>query len=335
MTFKAEMAQARQRVAATPSSAVTTRWGEIEYVDDGDGVPVLLSHGVLGGHDNTRALIDLWVGPDVRAIGPARFGYLGSTMPDHATPADQADTYAALLDHVELERVVVFGFSAGGPAAIQLALRHPERLHGLVLGSSYLPGMARPLPRLLHPVMRAAIGWERGWWLLKTYRPALLARIMGVPKGWDTTGDTDFLAIRDALFPIKPKQLGVAFDALVSEPASDRFPLEAISVPTLVVHAADDRLAPYEHVPPAAARIPDAKLVTIDAGGHLYLGHGVQARTAIRAFIAHLGADGSTPTGTERHSGRRNTPAVSAERSEPPPSTPSAGPNATSRSRRP
>jgi hypothetical protein len=80
--------------------------------------------------------------------------------------------------------------------------------------------MARPLPRFLQPAMRAAVGWERGWWLLKRLKPDLLARIMGVPKQWDTGDDPDFLTIRAALFPIRPKQLGVAFDALVSEPAS-------------------------------------------------------------------------------------------------------------------
>jgi pimeloyl-ACP methyl ester carboxylesterase len=292
VSFKAEMRRARERVAATPSATVTTRWGTIEYVDVGDGPAVLVSHGVLGGHDNIRELVDLWVGVSVRAVGPSRFGYLGSTMPEQATPADQADAYVALLDHLQLPRVVALGFSAGGPSAIQLALRHPERLYGLILGSSYLPGMARPLPRLLHPVMRAVVGWERGWWLLKTVRPTLLARIMGVPKHWDTSGDGDFLSIRDALFPIKPKKLGVAFDALVSEPASNDFPLEDIRVPTLLVHAADDRLAPYEHVPPAAARIPNATLTTLDAGGHLYLRHAAQARSATSGFIHDVIAPG-------------------------------------------
>jgi pimeloyl-ACP methyl ester carboxylesterase len=176
----------------------------VEYIDAGHGRAILVSHGVLGGHDNIRDLVDLWVGPDNRAVGPSRFGYLGSAMPPDATPADQADAFAAVLDHLGLDRVVALGFSAGGPAAIQLALRHPHRLHGLMLGSSYLPGMARPTPRLLHPIIRAAVGWERGWWLLKSFRPSLLARIMGVPKGWDPSGDADFLAIRDALFPIHP-----------------------------------------------------------------------------------------------------------------------------------
>lgn len=284
--FAQEILRARQRVAAAPSTTIPTKWGPIQYLDQGSGPPVFISHGVLGGHDNVRHLVDLWFGSHYRAIAPSRFGYLGSAMPARATVADQADAYAALLDHLGVDRVVMCGFSAGGPAAIQFALRHPERLHALVLGSAYLPGMgARVIPGFLHPVLRAIAGWERGWWLLKTYRPNLLAQIMGCPKGWDTAGDTDFLAIREALFPVHDKRYGIVFDAAVSEPASNDFPLEHIRVPTLLVHAADDRLAPYECAAPAASRIPGAQLVTIEAGGHLFLDHAAQVRAATSAAV--------------------------------------------------
>ena len=296
-SFKADWHAARTRIAAVASSTVETRWGTVEYVDEGDGLPLVVSHGVLGGHDNIRELVDLWFDPSYRAIGPSRFGYLGSSMPPRATVAGQADAYAALLDHLHLDRVVLCGFSAGGPAAIQFALRHPDRLHGLVLGSSYLPGMgARAVPTALHPLLRAVMGWERGWWFLKEYRPERLARIMGVPKGWDSSRDPDFLAIRACLFPIAPKRRGMVFDAVVFEPASDAFPLEEIDVPTLLVHAADDRLAPYEHAGPAAARIPGARLVTVDAGGHLFLGHQAEVRAATTEFIAGLLAQRTGPT---------------------------------------
>jgi len=296
-SFAAEMAEARRRLAAVHSETFESPAGTVEFLDEGGGLPVLVSHGVLGGHDNIRELVDLWCGSQYRAVGPSRFGYLGSEMPPSATVAMQADVYAALLDHLGLERVVVCGFSAGGPAAIQFTLRHPDRLHGLVLGSSYLPGMgARAAPKALLPLVRAVIGWERGWWLLKRYRPRLLARIMGVPKTWDPSGDDDFLSIRQALFPIRPKRFGIAFDAVVSEPASNHFPLEDVTVPTLFVHAADDRLAPYEHVEPAVNRVPNAHLVTIQSGGHLFLEHAEAVRQATSTFINDVTA---TPRPTE------------------------------------
>jgi hypothetical protein len=53
-TYRAEMREARQRVSAVAAATIDTRWGRVEYVDQGDGVPVFLSHGVFGGHDNVR-----------------------------------------------------------------------------------------------------------------------------------------------------------------------------------------------------------------------------------------------------------------------------------------
>jgi 2-hydroxy-6-oxonona-2,4-dienedioate hydrolase len=157
LTFAAEMRAARDRIAAVGSSTIETQWGPVQYLDRGGGVPVFVSHGVLGGHDNIRELVDLWFGREFRAIGPSRFGYLGSAMPpSHATVADQADVYVALLDHLGVERVVLCGFSAGGPAGIQFALRHAERLDGLILGSSYLPRMgARSTAGRFLPLVRS------------------------------------------------------------------------------------------------------------------------------------------------------------------------------------
>jgi 2-hydroxy-6-oxonona-2,4-dienedioate hydrolase len=284
--YRAEMDRASARVAAVPSAVVRCSSGPVEYVDAGSGTPVLFSHGVLGGHENIRDCVDAYLGTDNRAIGPSRFGYFRSAIPPDPTPHKQADAYIQLLDHLEVDRVVAVGFSAGGPSAIALALRHPDRLHGLILASSYLPGMGKPLPQPLTAFAGRIIGWERGWWLLKQRRPQLLARIMGVPAGWDPSDDAFFLAVRESLFPVRRKRQGVAFDAFVSEPMSNGFPLEDVRTPTLLVHAADDRLAPYEHAPRAATRIPSARLVTIPAGGHLFLKHQHEVRQAARAFIA-------------------------------------------------
>jgi pimeloyl-ACP methyl ester carboxylesterase len=63
-------------------------------------------------------MVRTYVGGDVRAIVPSRFGYVGSQLPPHGTPALQADAYVALLDHLGADRTVVMGCSAGGPSAI-------------------------------------------------------------------------------------------------------------------------------------------------------------------------------------------------------------------------
>jgi pimeloyl-ACP methyl ester carboxylesterase len=113
------MRKAWERINSFPTHRLQTRLGTIEYADQGQGTPLLVSHGVLGCHVDT---VDSWwanlPGPGFRVIGPSRFGYFGSTLPKGATPADQADAYALLLDHLGIDRAVVIAFSAGSGSVL-------------------------------------------------------------------------------------------------------------------------------------------------------------------------------------------------------------------------
>lgn len=61
-----------------------------------------------------------------------------------------------------------------------------------------------------------------------------------------------------------------------------------MTVPTPIVSAADDHWARHEYAVSAAGRIPEAELVRVDRGGHLFLSHDGQVRTAIGGFIESL-----------------------------------------------
>jgi pimeloyl-ACP methyl ester carboxylesterase len=69
---------------------------------------------------------------------------------------------------------------------------------------------------------------------------------------------------------------------------ADRFPLKELTVPTLVINAKDDSLAPYRFAAKAASRIPGARLVTIEAGGLFFRGHDTEVRAAIGTFVREL-----------------------------------------------
>jgi pimeloyl-ACP methyl ester carboxylesterase len=91
--------------------------------------------------------------------------------------------------------------------------------------------------------------------------------MMGIPKAYKPLPqETDALAEGiDQFFPFKPRRDGAVFDGFVSNLAADRFPLEEIAVPTLVINARDDTsFAPYPFAARAAGRIPEAKLVSIE-----------------------------------------------------------------------
>jgi pimeloyl-ACP methyl ester carboxylesterase len=290
------MQRAWDRIAAIPIGKLETRFGTVEYAERGAGLPILNSHGVLGCHADG---VDGWwtnmLGEGFRVIAPARFGYFASTLPPNATPADQAGAYARLLDHLGVDRVAVIGYSAGSASVLEFARRHPDRVVGLILACARLGG---PTPtRLLKPVLGVVYGSQRLFWLYRQLLPSTYARMIGVPKGYRPTPEeaATIRAVSELQFPLTPRRLGAVLDGFVSNLVADRFPFEELAVPTLIVSAVDDPWARHGYAVAAAARIPGAKLVTIDRGGHLFLGHDAQVRAAIGAFIASVAQAGGRP----------------------------------------
>jgi pimeloyl-ACP methyl ester carboxylesterase len=287
------MQRAWGRIAVIPTGKLELRLGTVEYAERGTGLPILNSHGVLGCHaDGVEGWWTNLLGEGYRVIAPARFGSFGSTLPPNATPADQADAYALLLDHRGIDRAAVIGYSAGSASVLEFARRHPDRVVGLILACARLGG---PTPNpLLKPVFGVVYGSQRLFWLYRRLLPSTYARMIGVPKGYRPSPDeaATIRAVSELQFPLTPRRLGAVFDGFVSNLAADRLPLEQLTVPTLIVSAVDDPWARHSYAVAAAARIPGARLVTIDRGGHLFLGHDAQVRAAIGAFIASVAQTG-------------------------------------------
>lgn len=297
--FRNDMQVARARLAAFPRRTFETSMGVVEYADVGAGTPVLLSHGILGGCDVGPGMAQTYLGDSFRVVAPSRFGYLGSSLPADASAARQADAFAELLTALSIERAVVLGFSAGGPSALQFALRHPERTKALVLVSSALPGdhYKRLPPAWL---ARRVFGSERLFWLIHHRTKAIARRMFGIPADFDATRDQQVALadVAESLFPLKPRVAGATFDLLVSNPSVNECVLEDVAVPTLVVHAVDDTLAPRGTAVDAALRIPGATAVTIERGGHLLLGAEGLVRARIAAFLADTASRSPHPVGS-------------------------------------
>ena len=81
------------------------------------------------------------------------------------------------------------------------------------------------------------------------------------------------------------------FDLYVSNPDVQGYPLEEISVPTLIVNARDDGLSAFENAASAAERIPGAQLLAIEHGGHMLLGSQARVGQEVARFLArsHVG----------------------------------------------
>lgn len=116
----------------------------------------------------------------------------------------------------------------------------------------------------------------------------MLERLVGVPNGFPKDADDARVVAEliDSIFPVRPRAQGAIFDAFTSNPEMNTYPLEAVRVPTLIVHAKDDPLASYDAAAHAAARIPGAVMVALDSGGHLQLGQTHTVHAEIAAFLA-------------------------------------------------
>jgi pimeloyl-ACP methyl ester carboxylesterase len=124
-------------------------------------------------------------------------------------------------------------------------------------------------------------------WALRTFAPSTTARLVAaVPKEFAMSGDDVRYVIEfiDSLFPMSPE--GYNFDLFVSNADVTNYNLEAINVPTLLAHTKDDQLASYEASQRAAERIPGARFVSLESGGHLMLGQQKKSGNELADFFA-------------------------------------------------
>ena len=289
--YRRDTKAARRRLASLERHVVPTRFGRIEYVDRGEGPVVLVVHGITQGADGgLRELATDIVPAGYRVIVPSRFGYLGSEMPEDATPEMQADAFAALLDAIGVRKVLVLAGSAGSTSALHFAIRHHERTRALLLVSANVPGPHHAKGMPPRAVFRAIFASDPVLWLIITYLPGLMARlsqVLRVPDGVHPT-EEDEATIQRAMEGVllgKLRVTGEVFDAFVSNPEINQVELADVPVPTMVLHARDDAGPPYPAAVVMARQIPCARVVTVNQGGHLMLGRHPAARREVDRFF--------------------------------------------------
>ncbi|MDT0329670.1 alpha/beta fold hydrolase [Nocardiopsis lambiniae] len=116
-----------------------TRWG------DGPGAPVLAVHGITAnGHSFARVAAALAVrgGPALHAPDLRGRGVSGG-LPGPYGLAVHVDDLLAVLDHLGVERTVLVGHSMGAFVSCLAAVRHPDRIAGLLLVDG---GHGLPIP---------------------------------------------------------------------------------------------------------------------------------------------------------------------------------------------
>jgi pimeloyl-ACP methyl ester carboxylesterase len=288
--YKEENRIARDRLLAG-SQLIDTSMGVIEAAITGQGSAVLISHGSGGGYDMGLWLAGL-IGGQFQYIAPSRFGYLRSPVPPNPSPETQADTYAALLDTFDVDTTIIIGLSGGGASALQFALRHSERCRGLIMISAVsrsFPSLS-PFLRAIYPLMLQSNFLP---WLLYSTAPQAVFQGNGVSRALLTKikPDREKMRLLDSLYhttyPSTPRRDGLINDMqqLSNFPV---FPLDQISVPTLVVHAVNDPIMPFSMGEFTASTIPNALFLKLDDGGHFTcVTHREEVLPVVQEFLIH------------------------------------------------
>ena len=197
-----------------------------------------------------------------RVLVPDNRGVGSSDMPGRPwTMADMADDVAAVLDHAGVRRAVIVGISMGGMIAQHVALRHPDRVSGLVLMAT-TPGLPHGrLPKL------QTLGVLLGSPLRKTGHVEALAQLVlpGHAHGQADDILAGWIGLLKQKAPRPPAFFG-QLGAVISHSTGRR--LGKIRVPTRVITGDDDKLVPPANSRLLSERIPNATLEVLQGVGH-------------------------------------------------------------------
>jgi 2-hydroxy-6-oxonona-2,4-dienedioate hydrolase len=283
--FHADVTQARTR-AMQGGTVISTRCGPIEYEEAGQGVPLLMVHGSGGGHDQGMLFARGFGAQGIRVIAPSRFGYLGTPLPADASPQAQADAHACLLDALGIERAAVLGASAGALSAMQMAIRHPQRVSSLALlvPLAYRPATAADTPPspLAEKLLLSLIGSDFVYWsAMHAARDQVIARVLATPPALvgaaSPAEQARVDAMIDSILPVSARTDGLRNETRIATHLQP-YALEAIRAPTLLISARDDSYGTYASAEYTASRIANAKFIGFDQGGHLWVGHDDEVR---------------------------------------------------------
>lgn len=113
---------------------------EIAYLDEGEGDPIVLVHG-FASSKNVNWVYPLWVSTLAKAgrrvIALDNRGHGDSSKlydPEQYHIGIMADDVRALMDHLDIPRADMMGYSMGGRITGYIGQRHPERLRSAILG---------------------------------------------------------------------------------------------------------------------------------------------------------------------------------------------------------
>lgn len=234
---------------------------EMAYDDSGgSGAALLLLHGFPFDRSMWRGQAEA-LGGEFRVVAPDLRGSGETPLGDTSTIEEMAEDVAALLDELNLGRVVVGGLSMGGYVAFELFRKFSGRVRALVLADTrpqadtvegrrareenaqraLKEGMA-PIVESMLPKLLSAEARERGGEVLERVRAMMLG--------------------------MTPEGAAAALRAMaLRRDQTDLLP--SVNVPTLIVVGSQDAITPPADAQAMSAQIEGSRLVVVEGAGHL------------------------------------------------------------------
>jgi pimeloyl-ACP methyl ester carboxylesterase len=196
------------------------------------------------------------VGREPGATSKEPLEELSSIVHRPSSIAGYADGLAEYIECNGLERVVLAGHSMGGSVALELALRQPDWLGGLVLTCA---GARYPVSARLVELLREDYETAVDFILAQSFAPhegALMYKQRAVRYG-----------TRRQMLRTPPEVVMSDYEACAEFDVKDR--LTEINAPTLVIAGGEDRLTPPTLSRELHMGIKGSRLVIVEGAGHM------------------------------------------------------------------
>ena len=214
-----------------------------------------------------------------------RFDQRGSGLSDRNVDDLSFDAWVsdleAVVEALQLGHFVLLGISQGGPVAIEYTARHPETVEKLLLYGAFSRGFLKRGGSVEEHEARVTLtrqGWGRDD---PTYRQIFTSGFMPGATAEQASWFNELQRVSTS-----PENAAKVQNTLANIDVLHRVP--GISVPTLVLHAVNDRRVPYEQGRQISSLIPGAQLVDLDSNNHLLIESEPAWKTcqsAVREFL--------------------------------------------------
>lgn len=286
---------AAQAKAALGSTVINTPCGLIEYQEAGTGQPLLAVHGSGGGFDQGMAFAAPLTAHGIRVIAMSRFGYLRTPMPADGSAEAQADAFVCLMDALNVPKAAVMGGSAGALSALQMAIRHPDRVSALILlvPLGFKPpgaaDSAAPMAPWVEAAMMRVIGSDFLFWsAMHVARGRIIATVLATPPPLLATASpaeqARINAMLDGILPVSARAAGLLADTAAGK-SLNPVDLGLVRAPTLIISARDDAYGTFATAEYMAGQIAGGRFLGFESGGHTWVGHNDEVMAAIAALV--------------------------------------------------